>query len=93
MYLAAYICASATGRFCLQCFNAAARPSKQAWVANTAAKYKNKEATESSIKATQDFNALGSFTSTDINALCFLVMVQVAKNNERVSKKVLKIKT
>jgi hypothetical protein len=69
----------------------AARPSIQAWVANTAAKYKNKEATESSIKATEDFNALGNFTTTDIDALCFLVMVQVVKNNERVSKKVLPI--
>jgi hypothetical protein len=69
----------------------AARPSIQAWVANTAAKYKNKEATESSIKATEDFKALGSFTSIDIDALCFLVMVQVAKNNERVSKKVVPI--
>jgi hypothetical protein len=69
----------------------AARPSIQAWVANTAAKYKNKEATESSIKATEDFNALGNFTSIDIDALCFLVMVQVAKNNERVSKKVVPI--
>jgi hypothetical protein len=66
----------------------AARPSIQAWVANTAAKYKSKEATESSIKATEDFKTLGNFTSTDIDALCFLVMVQVAKNNERVSKNV-----
>jgi hypothetical protein len=69
----------------------AARPSIQAWVANTAAKYKNKEVNENSIKATENFNALGNFTTTDIDALCFLVMVQVAKNNERVSKKVLSI--
>jgi hypothetical protein len=69
----------------------AARPSIQAWVANTAAKYKSKEATESSIKATEDFKTLGNFTATDIDALCFLVMVQVAKNNERASKKVVPI--
>jgi predicted component of type VI protein secretion system len=69
----------------------ASRPSIKAWVANTAAKYKNKEVNESSIKATEDFKPLGNFTLTDIDALCFLVMVQVAKNNERVSKNVLPI--
>jgi hypothetical protein len=70
----------------------AARPSIQAWVANTAAKYKNKEAKESSIKATENFNALGNFTSTDIDALCFLVMVQVAKNNETITKPTIGLK-
>jgi predicted component of type VI protein secretion system len=70
----------------------AARPSIQAWVANTAAKYKNKEVSESSIKATEDFNTLGNFTPTDIDALCFLVMVQVAKNNETIAKPTIGLK-
>jgi hypothetical protein len=38
----------------------ASRPSIKAWVANTAAKYKNKEVNESSIKATEDFS-IGQF--------------------------------
>ncbi len=70
----------------------AARPPIQAWVANTAAKYKSKEATESSIKATEDFKTLGNFTSTDIDALCFLVMVQVEKNNETITKPTIGLK-
>jgi hypothetical protein len=70
----------------------AARPAIQAWVANTAAKYKNKEANESSIKATENFKVLGNFTPTDIDALCFLVMVQVAKNNETITKPTIGLK-
>jgi hypothetical protein len=72
IHLTPYTSASAKGRFSVyKILIQAARPSIQAWVANTAAKYKNKEANESSIKATENFNALGNFTHTDIDALCF----------------------
>jgi hypothetical protein len=65
----------------------AARPSLQAWVANTAAKYKNKEATESSIKATENFKVIGNFKAIDVDAICFLAIVQVNKNDEKEIKK------
>jgi ribosomal protein L12E/L44/L45/RPP1/RPP2 len=67
----------------------AARPAIKTWVNSTATKYKGKEINETVIKATENFKALGNFKGVDIDALCFLAIMQVSKNSVSEIKKIL----
>jgi hypothetical protein len=70
-------------------FMTTARPAIKAWVSSTATKYKNKDINETVLKTTENFKALGNFKTVDIDALCFLAIMQVSKNSDAAIKKIL----
>jgi hypothetical protein len=64
-------------------------PTIQQWVNTTVVKYKHKILTDSLFRANENFDAIGISSEGDINALCFLVMMQANKEAKEDLKKIM----